>query len=75
MDYEEFQTIADNFIDRSSQEFGEMLASSFFELLFEKMAERVTETVELEGEIANNQLVLKLPVDMETAYGAKITSK
>lgn len=48
-----------------------MPASSFFALLFEKMAERVTETVELEGEIVNNQLILKLPADMETAVQVK----
>ena len=71
MDYDEFQAVAEDFIARSSQEFGEMPASSFFEILFEKMAERVTETVELEGEIVNNQLVLKLPVDIETAVQVK----
>ncbi len=48
-----------------------MPATSFFELLFEKMAERVTETVELEGEIVNNQLILKLPADMETVVQVK----
>jgi hypothetical protein len=48
-----------------------MPASAFFELLFEKMAERVTETVEVEGEIVNNRLVLKLPADMETAVQVK----
>ena len=71
MKYDEFQAVADRFIDRSSQEFGEMPASSFFELLFEKMAERVTETVELEGEIVNNQLVLKLPIDKESTIQVK----
>lgn len=35
------------------------------------MAERVTETVEVEGEIVNNQRVLKLPADMETAVQVK----
>lgn len=71
MGYDQFQAIADRYIDRSSQEFGEMPATSFFELLFEKMAERVTETVELEGEIVNNQLILKLPADMETVVQVK----
>ena len=68
---DKFQSAADNFIDRSSQEFGEMPASSFFELLFDRMAERVSETVEVEGEIVDNQLVLKLPVDAETAVQVK----
>ena len=71
MDFDKFQSMADEFIDRSSQEFGEMPASSFFELLFDRMAERVSETVEVEGEIVNNQLVLKLPVDTETAVQVK----
>lgn len=71
MDFDKFQSIADGFIDRSSQEFGEMPASSFFELLFDRMAERVSETVEVEGEIVNNRLVLKLPVNAETAVQVK----
>lgn len=71
MDVDKFQSIADAFIDRSSQEFGEMPASSFFELLFDRMAERVSETVEVEGEIVDNQLVLKLPGDAETAVQVK----
>lgn len=71
MDFDEFQSVADKFIERSSNEFGEMPASPFFELLFEKMAERVTETVEVEGEIVNNRLVLKLPTDTETAVQVK----
>ena len=71
MDVDKFQSIADAFIDRSSQEFGEMPASSFFELLFDRMAERVSETVEVEGEIVDNQLVLKLPIDAETAVQVK----
>ena len=52
MEYDKFQLIADEFIDRSSKEFGEMPASSFFELLFDKMVEEVAETVDVEGEIA-----------------------
>lgn len=49
---DKFQRLIDDFIDRSSQEFGEMPASSFFELLFNKMAERVSETDDVESEIA-----------------------
>jgi hypothetical protein len=41
MEYDSFQRLIDDFIDHSSQEFGEMPASSFFELLFDRMAERV----------------------------------
>lgn len=31
------------------------------------MSERVTETIEVEGEIVDNYLVLRMPVDVETA--------
>jgi hypothetical protein len=62
MDYDEFQLVAEQFIERSSHEFGEMPASSFFQLLMEQMAESVTETIELEVDIVDNQLVLQPPV-------------
>ena len=62
MDYDEFQLVAEQFIERSSHEFGEMPASSFFQLLMEQMAERVTETIELEVAIVDDQLVLEPPV-------------
>ena len=71
MNYEEFESLIDDYIERSSHESGEMPASTFFELLFENMAERVTETIELEGEIVNNQLVLRLPMEKETAVQVK----
>lgn len=71
MNYEQFESLVDGYIERSSNELGEMPASSFFELLFEKMAERVTETIQLEGEIVDNQLVLHLPFDVETAVQVK----
>ena len=62
MDYDEFQLVAEQFIERSSHEFGEMPASSFFQLLMEQMAERVTETIELEVAIVDDQLVLDPPM-------------
>jgi hypothetical protein len=62
MDYDEFQLVAEQFIERSSHEFGEMPASSFFQLLMEQMAERVTETIELEVAIVDDQLVLEPPM-------------
>ena len=67
MDFDDFQEVVDSFIERSSHGYSEMPASVFFELLFEKMSERVTETIEVEGEIVDNQLVLRMPVDVETA--------
>jgi hypothetical protein len=51
MDYEEFQLVVDAFIERSSQEFDEMPASVFFELLFEHLASDRTETGELGSDI------------------------
>jgi len=62
MDFDEFQSVIDGFIERSSQEYGEMPASVFFELLFEHMAEAATETIELEVEIVDDQLVLRPPM-------------
>lgn len=71
MDYDSFQAVADGFIERSSHALGEIPASTFFELLFEKMAERITETIELEGEIVDNELVLRMPMDVETVVQVK----
>ena len=71
MDFDEFQSVVEGFIDRSSQGSGEMQASSFFELLFAKMTERVTETIEVEGEVVNNRLVLRLPAELESTVQVK----
>ncbi len=71
IDFDEFQSLVDGFIERSSPAYDEMPASTFFELLFEKLAKRVTETLEVEGKIINNRLVLQLPVDIETAVQVK----
>lgn len=71
MDFDKFQSVVDGFIERSSHTYGEMPTPAFFELLFEKMAERVTETIELEGKIVNNQLVLRMPIDVETGVQVK----
>ncbi len=71
MNFDDFESLLDGYIERSSQEFSEMPASSFFELLFDRMAERAAGTIELEGEIVNNQLVLRLPMEKETAVYVK----
>lgn len=55
MDVDKFQLLVDEFIDRTSEELGEMPASIFFELLFDKMAEGMTETTEAKGEIIATQ--------------------
>lgn len=75
MDYNEFQALIDRYIERSSQESGEMPASSFLALLFEKAAQRVAETIEVEGRIVDGQLVLNLPARREVpiqAHGNQI---
>lgn len=61
MSYEEVSALIDNFIDRSSQQSGEMPAASFFELLFARAAQRVQNTLEIEGRIVDGQLVFALP--------------
>ena len=67
MPYEEFQSLIDGYIDRSSKEYGELPASIFFQLLFERVAQRTKETIEVEGEIINDKLILRLPAGVETS--------
>ena len=71
MNYEAFEPLIDNYIDRVAEEGDDMPASTFFELLFERAAQQVTETVEVEGELVNNQLVLRVPVGTESAIQVK----
>ena len=61
MSYDEFQALMDGYIERSSRQTGEMPASVFFELLFERLAARVRQTVEVTGRIVGKELVLSLP--------------
>jgi hypothetical protein len=62
MEYEDFLSLIDGYIERSSQEYDEIPASVFFELLFKRMAKAATETIELEVEIVDDKLVLQPPV-------------
>ncbi|MCI0577184.1 MAG: hypothetical protein L0332_09765 [Chloroflexi bacterium] len=62
MEHEEFLSLIDGYIERSTQESDEMPASVFFELLFKRLTEKVTETIELEIEIVDNQPVLQPPI-------------
>ena len=55
-------SLIDGYIERSSQEYGEMPASVFFEFLFKRMAQGATETIELEVEIVDDKLVLQPPI-------------
>ena len=61
MIYDEFQALIDGYIDRSSRQTGEMPASVFFELLFERLAARAHRTIEVTGHIVDKELVLSLP--------------
>lgn len=61
MNFDEMSALIDNFIDRSSQQSGEMPASNFFALLFANLARRFKQTFEIEGRIVNGQLVLAQP--------------
>jgi hypothetical protein len=67
MSYGEFESLIDSYIDRSAQEGDEMPAATFFELLFEQAARRVKETIEVEGDIVGDQLILRVPAGVETA--------
>lgn len=71
MSYEAFEALLDNYIHRVAEEGDDMPASTFFELLFERAARRITETVEVEGELVNNQLVLRVPIGTESAIQVK----
>jgi hypothetical protein len=62
MEYEDFLSLMDGYIERSTQESDEMPASVFFDLLFQRLSEKVTETIELEIEIVDNQPVLQPPI-------------
>lgn len=66
MSYDDLGKLLNNYIDRSSQHNEEMPASTFFTLLFEKMARRVKKTFEVEGRIVNGELVLSLPSRTDT---------
>lgn len=61
MSYDEFQTLIDEYIDRSSPQTGEMPASTFFELLFERLTARTQQTIEVIVRIVDRGLVLSLP--------------
>ena len=77
MTYEQFEAMVDDYIERSSRESGEMPASAFFALLFEKMAARAQgqETVRVYGHIVDGQLTLSAPLMEQEAvrvYGNEI---
>jgi len=61
MSYDEFQALIDGYIERSSRQTGEMPASVFFELLFERLAARTRRTIEVVGRVVDRELMLSLP--------------
>ena len=70
MPTDEFDAVVDAFIERETQEMGELDAPLFYEALKEIMTSdastEMTTTIEVEGEIVDNQLVLDLPEDLDS---------
>ena len=64
---EEFDAIIDAYIERETQDTGELDAPLFYEALKEFLGGSATsEATEIEGEIVNNRLVVNLPEDLES---------
>ncbi|MGB0387734.1 MAG: hypothetical protein ACPGWR_23195 [Ardenticatenaceae bacterium] len=64
MSPEEFDAVIDKYIERESQDTGELPAEVFFEALqniFSAEAQNVEETIILDGEVVGSQLELYLP--------------
>ena len=70
MPTDEFDAIVDAFIERETKDMGELDAPLFYEALKEIMTSdastEMTTTIEVEGEIVDNQLVLDLPEDLDS---------
>lgn len=72
MPTDEFDAVVDAFIERETKDMGELKTPLFYEALREMIAsEASTDTIEVEGEIVDNQLVVDLPEDLETAEQMK----
>jgi hypothetical protein len=71
MSTDEFDAVVDAFIARETKDLGELDASLFYEALREMVASSASAdtvtTIEVEGEIIDNQLVLDLPEDLDSA--------
>ncbi|MEM7537734.1 MAG: hypothetical protein AAF639_36525 [Chloroflexota bacterium] len=55
MSYDEFISLINDYIDRSSQQTGEIPTSSFFELLFNQDTHGIIDTVETTNKPNNRQ--------------------
>jgi hypothetical protein len=75
MSTDEFDAVANAFIERETKDMGELDAPLFYEALREMMApDTIAEpanTIEVVGEIVDNQLVLDLPKELESAEQMK----
>lgn len=75
MPTDEFDAVVDAFIERETQDMGELDAPLFYEAIKEIMASdasaETTITIEVEGEIVDNQLVLDLPEDLDSVEEMK----
>ena len=67
MPTDEFDAVVNAFIERETKDMGELDAPLFYEALKEMMATDIANTIEVEGEIVDNQLVLDLPKELESA--------
>lgn len=56
---EAFDELIDNYIERTAHGYGEMPASVFFELLFERMSRQVEETINLSVKLVDDHLVVE----------------
>jgi phage terminase small subunit len=66
MSTEEFDAVIDAYIERETKDMGELDAPLFYDALRGMLAtDAEDDTVEVEGEIVDNQLVLKLPADFD----------
>jgi hypothetical protein len=63
MSREEFDAVIDAYIERETQDLGELLAPVFYQTLREILsAEAIEETIELQAELEGNRLILHPPV-------------
>ena len=62
MNYTEFQQLLDAYITRSAQRDDAIPAPTFLNLLFDLLAKRASNIVQLEGQVVDGQLYL-LPVE------------
>jgi hypothetical protein len=71
MSTDEFDAVVDAFIARETKDLGELDAPLFYEVLREMIASSASAdtatTIEVEGKIIDNQLVLDLPEDLDLA--------